>query len=73
MEDIVFDCEVVRVKTMADGSVRLELGMPEGLIVQAAALMQCQQDGIYLHAVLRAQTEDDARKKLMQSVVQNGT
>jgi hypothetical protein len=49
---IVFDCAVSRVKTMADRSIRVELALPEGCIMQAAALMQCQQEEIYLQAVL---------------------
>lgn len=49
---IAFYCTVARVKTMADGGVRIELDLPEGNIIQAAALMQCQQDGIVLDVEL---------------------
>jgi hypothetical protein len=45
---IVFPAEVVRVQTMADGSVRVVLGLPETCIDQMAELAVCQRDGIYL-------------------------
>lgn len=50
--EIVFDCAVARIKTMADRSIRVELALPEGCIMQAASLMKCQQDEIYLTARL---------------------
>jgi hypothetical protein len=47
-DKIVFPAEVVRVQTMADGSVRVVLGLPETCIEQMALLAVCQRDGIYL-------------------------
>ena len=45
---IVFQAEVVKVMTMADGSPRITFGAGEKSIRQAAMLMECQAGGIYL-------------------------
>ena len=53
---IVFVAEVVKVQTMADGSPRVTLGLPETAIPQAAMLMQCKVDGIALVFTCKATT-----------------
>ena len=45
---IIFHAEVVKVMTMADGSPRIIFGASENAIPQAAMLMECQKEGIYL-------------------------
>jgi len=46
---IEFVCTVYKVQTLADGGIRVALDLPEGLIVEAGALIKCFQD----HVVLR--------------------
>jgi hypothetical protein len=45
---IVFHAEVAKVMTMADGSVRVWLDLPETEIPQMAMLAECKRMGIYL-------------------------
>jgi len=47
-ERIIFVCTVYKVQTLADGGLRVSLDLPEGLIVEAGALIKCLQDGIAL-------------------------
>jgi hypothetical protein len=47
-DKITFIAEVVRVKTMADGGLRFELGVGENYIMQAAQLMECKRAGVAL-------------------------
>lgn len=54
MQDITFHAEVIRVKTMADGSLRVELGLPETAVLQAAQLMTCQVHGSVLSITAEA-------------------
>ena len=46
--EIVFQAEVIKVMTMADGSPRVIFGANENAIPEAAMLMECQKQGIYL-------------------------
>ena len=51
---IEFPAEVIRVQTMADGSVRVVLGLPETCIPQMAMLAECQRQGIVLLVTCKA-------------------
>lgn len=52
-EAIRFECAVEKVQTMADGSVRIWLSLPETALLAAAQLMACQAHGVYLKAELK--------------------
>lgn len=49
---ITFPCAVAKVTTMADGSLRVVLDLPETAILQAAELMAMKANGMYLDARL---------------------
>jgi len=51
---ITFIAEVVKVQTMADGSVRVVFGLSENSIPQMAMLAECQKDGIPLRVECKA-------------------
>jgi len=51
MQSISFPCAVAKVTTMADGAFRVYLDLPETALMQAAELMACKRDGVYLEAV----------------------
>ncbi len=57
MSEIVFNASVVRVKTLVDGGIRLELDLGEDCIPQAAMMMECKREGIPL--TFRANVEDE--------------
>lgn len=57
---IAFYCSVEQVRTMADGSLRVILSLPEDAIPVAAMLMECKRAGIVLDVVC---TERDDRQK----------
>jgi len=52
---ITFPAEVIKVQTMADGSVRVVLGLPETCIPQMAQLAECQRQGIALQVTCKAE------------------
>jgi hypothetical protein len=45
---IIFQASVNQVRTLADGGIRLVLDLPEDSVRQAAMLMECKREGIYL-------------------------
>lgn len=45
---IQFDAVVARVQTLVDGGLRVTLDLPEQAIAQAAALMECKRQEVYL-------------------------
>jgi hypothetical protein len=45
---ITFPAEIIRVKTMMDNSIRVELSMPEDCVPQMAMLAECKRQGVYL-------------------------
>ncbi len=47
-ERIIFDAVVARVQTLVDGGLRVTLDLPEQAIAQAAALMECKRQEVYL-------------------------
>jgi hypothetical protein len=51
-EPIRVTFSVVRLRTLADGEMRVELAMPFDSIIQFAAFAQCQRDAVALNAVL---------------------
>jgi hypothetical protein len=51
---IVFEAQVAKVQTLADGGIRLVLDLPETAVPQAAMLMQCKADGIALLVTAKA-------------------
>ena len=55
-----FYCTVDQVRTMADGSLRVILSLPEDAIPVAAMLMECKRAGIVLDVVC---AERDDRQK----------
>ena len=59
MKPITFPCAVAKVTTMADGSFRVYLDLPE------TALMACKRDGVYLavNAVPLTDLDDEAEKE----------
>jgi hypothetical protein len=48
-EPIKFDAAVVRVKTMVDGGIRVELDLSEKETMVMAQLAECQRFGMLLH------------------------
>lgn len=54
---IEFPASVASVKTLVDGGIRVTLDLPEDAIAQAAQLMACKKDGIYLHVEVKADLE----------------
>jgi hypothetical protein len=60
-EKIEFVAEVVRVKTMADGGLRFELGVGEQYIMQAAQLMECKRFGAVLQVTAEAVAQESLR------------
>ena len=61
MSEIVFTAAVVRIKTLVDGGIRLELDLGEDAIPQAAMLMETKREGIPL--IFKASAEPDSRKR----------
>ena len=51
---IVFEAQVAKVQTLADGGVRVTLDLPETAITQAAMLMECKREGIELKFTAKA-------------------
>ena len=60
MEPISLSCAVAKVTTMADGSFRVYLDLPETALMAAAELMACKRDGVYLEAVFTQKAADDS-------------
>ena len=58
-EPITFECAVSAVKTLADGGIRVTLDMPESVIMQAAALMECKRLGLTLYIEATPQDKQD--------------
>ncbi len=58
---IIFQAEVVKVMTMADGSPRVILGASENAIPQAAMLMECQRRGILLEITCKEAPKTTAK------------
>lgn len=54
-ESITFECSIGKVQTLADGGIRVWLDLPEGALLAAVQLMQCQVIGVYLDATLTPQ------------------
>ena len=50
---IEFPAEVNKVQTLADGGIRITFDLPETAIKQAAMLMACKVDGVYLVVTCR--------------------
>ena len=59
MEPISLSCAIAKVTTMADGSFRVYLDLPETALMAAAELMACKRDGVYLEAVFTQKAADD--------------
>lgn len=51
---IEFPAEVNKVQTLADGGIRVVLDLPETAIREAAILMECKRDGIFLIVTCKA-------------------
>ena len=59
MEPIVFTAAVQRITTLVDGGIRVSFDLEESAIMQAAELMACKRDGVYLEAVFTQKAADD--------------
>ena len=46
--EIVFTAAVAKIQTMVDGGIRVTLDLPEGAIMQMAALAECHRAGAML-------------------------
>lgn len=57
-EAIQFTATVVRVKTLVDGGIRVELDLPETAIMTAAQLMECKRAGASLRVSIVAMVEE---------------
>lgn len=55
-EVIRLECAVAKVQTLADGSLRITLDAPESAVLEAAKLMACQAQGVYLKAEFRPES-----------------
>jgi hypothetical protein len=62
MAKIEFDASVNQVRTLVDGGIRLVLDLPEDAVPQAAMLMECKRQAIYLHLIAGAQQDDERRE-----------
>jgi hypothetical protein len=51
---ITFQASVNQVRTLADGGIRIQLDLPESCIREAAMLMECKREGIYLQVVCKS-------------------
>jgi hypothetical protein len=51
-ESISFPASVARVKTLADGGIRVELDLPETEVMSAAQLMECKRAGAALKVTI---------------------
>ena len=49
MSEIVFHAAVHQVKTLADNGLIISFELPETEVMQAAQLMECKRQGIYLN------------------------
>jgi len=62
VKPITFPCAVAKVTTMADGSFRVYLDLPETALMAAAELMACKRDGVYLAVTCEAVEQDNDGK-----------
>ena len=51
---VTFQAAVYKVQTLVDGGIRVTLDLAETEIPAAAALMECQREGIYLEFTAKA-------------------
>ena len=63
MKPISCPCAVAKVTTMADGSFRVYLDLPETALMAAAELMACKRDGVYLGATFLPNEEDPRERE----------
>jgi hypothetical protein len=54
---IEFVCTVYKVQTLVDGGLRVSLDLPEGLIIEAGALIKCFQDHVALRVVATPESD----------------
>ena len=58
MDSISFECEVRQVKTLADGSAKLVLNLPEYELDKAAIMMRMIKDLVLVQIMLVAKAEE---------------
>ena len=57
-----FYCSIDKVQTMADGSFRVYLGLPETAIVQASEMMAYHVHGTVLDVAMTPRQNDDGEQ-----------
>ena len=58
-DSIVFQAEIKKIQTMADGGIRFIFDTGEGAIKEAAMLMECKRQGVYLNVEITEHEKQD--------------
>ena len=61
-DSIVFQAEIKKIQTMADGGIRFIFDTGEGAIKEAAMLMECKRQGVYLEITVKEATKTQVKE-----------